>query len=112
MYKIINGWTKDKMIKHIEKNFKGKSFINNDDCLYRTEDGRKCAVGLFIPDDKYRESMENIWVPNVVRDYGLEEFMPLNNLGLSALQRVHDESAKDETLGDMLAWINENVEDS
>lgn len=28
-------------------------------CCYRTSDGRKCAIGRHIPDDKYVEDIEN-----------------------------------------------------
>jgi hypothetical protein len=28
-------------------------------CFYRGKDGRKCAVGLLVPDDEYQEEWEN-----------------------------------------------------
>lgn len=31
---------------------------NSNTCLYRTDDGRKCPVGLLIPDEKYCRDME------------------------------------------------------
>lgn len=40
----------------VEKN--PPSINKKGDCLYRGPNGEKCAAGLFIPDDKYRRSME------------------------------------------------------
>ena len=46
------------------------------DCLYRTPEGRACAVGCLIPDSKYNEEFENnrasaviqtVW-PDLYRD--------------------------------------------
>jgi hypothetical protein len=43
----------------------GKTFTTT--CAYRGEEGRKCAVGCLIPDNKYTEDLEGLGVlsPNV-----------------------------------------------
>ena len=110
-YKALNGWTKAKMIKHIKRNFKGKSMDHTDkNCLYRAEDGRKCAVGMFIPDELYTVEMEGLSSSAVLREHPeLVKFLPLQQNALDALQSVHDESYLDETLKLMMDWIKENV---
>jgi len=68
-------------------------------CLYRTPDGKKCAVGALIPDDEYNVSMESTGdVHSLVYNHSdlcpksllayrtNESFMDL----LLTLQRVHD----------------------
>ncbi len=57
-YTPINRWTRQKMIDHVKSNFKGKSIGMDGVCLYRGPDGKKCAVGLFIPDSEYDPEME------------------------------------------------------
>lgn len=100
---FINGWTKEKVIEHIKGNFKGKSFNpdrNLHECLYRGPNGRKCAVGMFIPDDKYSERMEGKSAWDLMRNkQGHEEFtklMPLTAMEMDNLQSEHDNSATDE----------------
>ena len=34
-----------------------------ESCRYRDDKGRKCAIGRFIPDDKYDPSFENACLP-------------------------------------------------
>lgn len=114
MYKTINGWTKESMIDHIKANFKGKSVAEIDhQCLYRGPNGKKCAVGLFIPDSNYNSLMDSsthgISASAVIEEYGLSSFMPLCMLGMSRLQSKHDISDPENTLKDMLQWIEENV---
>lgn len=115
MYKPINGWTKQSMIQHIKKEFKGKS-INAPDgyCLYRGPEGKKCAVGMFIPDEKYRPEMDGSDLDNGYTVFQIHNIcpnnMPLEGFGLQSLQAVHDRSNPSETLQDMLEWIEKNVE--
>jgi hypothetical protein len=120
MLQTINGWTKAKMIKHIKANFRGKSHVGegNDDsgrCLYRGPNGAKCAIGLFIPDDRYNPQMDDIDNASVrasvvIATYDLEEFMPLDRMEMQRLQGVHDCSDEANTLRDMIKWVKENVE--
>jgi hypothetical protein len=110
MYKCVNGWTKQAMIEHIKKEFKGKSFdAFNEECLYRGPDGKKCAVGLFIPDSEYHSSMECL-SPLSAELRDTAQYMPLQMSTMQYLQGVHDISEPSETLNDILSWIEKNVE--
>jgi hypothetical protein len=109
MYAPINQWTKEKIINHIEKNFVGKSYENEETCLYRSDDGRKCALGLFIPDKRYSSKMEHQCARTVITDYKLERFMPLETDAMRQLQMVHDESNENKTKEQMINWIKRNV---
>lgn len=117
MYKCINGWTKETMINHIKKEFKGKSVSyidcgNDELCLYRGPEGKKCAIGMFIPDNLYAERMEEDGlISKIIRTYPKVKYvLPLDLDGLLLLQEVHDNSDEDDTLNDMLDFIEANVE--
>lgn len=118
MYQPINGWTKTRIIDHIKTNFKGQA-KNGTICQYKTEDGKKCAVGLFIPDEVYHIDMESRAVINLM-EYNpkLINFMPLPVNALGLLQNVHDAYLNSESgdlrpesqvLPDILAWVEKNV---
>lgn len=57
-------------------------------CMYRAEDGKRCAVGCLIPNDEYKEEFENKCAHTVrggcptLQEHDLEL--------LEALQEVHD----------------------
>jgi hypothetical protein len=111
-YRTINGWTKDRMKEHVMTEFKGKSMIcvgsMEETCVYRGENNTKCAVGMFIPDILYSPMLEKITI------YNMQEFQgvfPLDQMGLKAFQRIHDNSEPENTLHDLLSWINNCVED-
>lgn len=58
-------------------------------CAYRGSNGRKCAVGALIPDDKYRPGMENKSCEVINRNYNLG----WNDLTVEVcgqMQEVHD----------------------
>lgn len=121
-FKCINGFTKEKMIDVVNNEFKGKSFVGSSGCRYKTYDGRKCAVGMFIPDSKYDEGMDNRshfgnsvsityllhYFPNVEVD------MPLDHDGLVSFQSCHDGLnlmlSIDKQKEVLLDWINKYVE--
>jgi len=73
-------------------------------CLYRGMDGAKCAVGLFIPDEDYRDwydadgSMDVANLKDRLYECGLannlvelREFLDANFDLLQALQAAHDD---------------------
>lgn len=116
-YKTQNGWTKASMIAHIKAEFKGRSTINDgyESCRYRGPNGKKCAVGMFIPDEFYSPKIEGYLYSGEDSDKTVCDFipellmlMPLENM--SDLQQVHDGSHSDTTLQDMLTWVENNVE--
>lgn len=114
-YKTLNGWNKKSIVDHFKLNFKGKAFrslvsgVNN--CAYRGDEGTKCAVGLFIPDELYSPTMEGHLYNDLIRRFSVEHLMPLSRHGMESLQRVHDSSFTLTTFDQILGWIEENVED-
>ncbi len=90
MSAFINGWTKEKVIAHLEANFKGKAMGKNGLCQYLTEDGRSCAVGMFIP-----KGDEALYFQgdsqNLLRSYPeLIDSLPMNKESLIEFQAIHD----------------------
>lgn len=67
-------------------------------CLYRSEDGAKCAAGWCIPDEKYdpeMDLMDETGVAKIVRRFGGDVFDG-HDLGLlSWLQNAHDGASND-----------------
>jgi len=70
-------------------------------CRYRTEDGRKCAIGVLMPDALYREAFENhsIWEVMMMSPEfkhhimdGSSHTAPMGEL-LEDLRAVHDHVA-------------------
>ncbi len=61
-------------------------------CVYRGEDGTKCAIGCLIPDELYRSDMEG----KVIRDLLsnniqlAEQLCGVSLTLLSGCQRIHD----------------------
>ena len=78
-------------------------------CRYRTKDGRKCAFGLLIPDEKYSPNMEG-QAANVDLFYSFPDcFTPVEGLkadGCSALS--NDYRAVQACHDDVWAIMNPN----
>lgn len=57
-------------------------------CLYRGPNNTKCAFGLFIPDEDYKISMENVGAETIIDEY----FPTAENKKylFYTLQKVHD----------------------
>lgn len=113
MFKCINGWTKAKMLKVIKARKYAKAAYNEDyeHCEYRTRDGNKCAVGLFIPSK--HEGFSFRGVASELLDYypELKNFMPLKTQELEALQAEHDdEYNRANAKQAMINWVKKNVE--
>lgn len=118
MYTTINGWTKAKMIEHINTNFKGWAGIEHSDgktsCYYRTPeiDSRGCAVGIFIPDNMYKAEIEGSSADRAIKKIPeLAAVMPLDTNGICMMQSVHDAATKD-TLDHILRFIDAFVQDA
>lgn len=86
----------------VEKNPRGYD-AEAENCVYKNQEGNKCAIGIFIPDDKFIPAMNNwgtIWSFKDAKDtlsrYGCENllveiFGPEYNMKfLSELQKAHD----------------------
>ena len=57
-------------------------------CAYRGHAGKKCAVGVLIPDEQYRASFECKSVKNIA--HHIPALAGMDVMLLSALQTVHD----------------------
>lgn len=56
-------------------------------CQYRAPNGRKCAAGQIIPDDRYREGLEGTAWKSLSTEF--PELEPHTDL-LSEMQKAHD----------------------
>ena len=87
----INGWTKEKVIEHINKEYKGFSFDTEIDyCMYRADFDKKCVVGCFIPDDVYSVEMERKCANYLISSFHLMKYMPFSSDIMQRWQNVHD----------------------
>ena len=106
----LNGWTREKVEAHVRAEFKGKAESGGDDgtCLYKTDDGKKCAVGMFISDDIYIEEMEHKTAQSLFRKYpDLIGMMPFSTLNMYDWQNVHDNLISNEDqLATMLKFLD------
>lgn len=64
--------------------------VEGGSCRYRCDDGRKCAVGHLIPDERYSPDLEGVAVvrPSVLYALGIPHYTPV----LGRLQVLHDDS--------------------
>lgn len=100
--------TIDRMIEHV-KQMPGQSGCDGW-CLYRTGDGNRCLLGLFIPDEMYDETWDEIGYLEVgsplvkALETGLKreglmpagESLTLKDIRvLRALQMCHDKPVRD-----------------
>lgn len=58
------------------------------DCLYRASDGRKCFMGVLIPDTEYQTDMEGDGIKQIV--HRLPSLKGLTVEYLNDLQIIHD----------------------
>ncbi len=63
-----------------------------DACLYRGPNGKKCAIGILIPDDKYDPEFENASTSSVIAAAGIV-VDGLKNMDFYDIQRTHDNLA-------------------
>jgi hypothetical protein len=93
MYKLINGWTKEKVMKQIKKyNNDRVSFSPSQRvCVYQTRNGaNRCAVGCFIPDGHPGLKHEGD-VESLLTEYpDLKTIMPFDILEIADFQCQHD----------------------
>ena len=68
------------------------SIDEDGDCAYRGNEGACCAVGLFIPDEKYSKDLEGDSVAGITTQLG-EEFFGGHESLLQDLQSAHDYAA-------------------
>lgn len=114
MFKPINGWTKEKIISRIRSSFTGKAKERGAEmCSYRTKDGRRCAVGLFIDDAVYDTAMEERPAVEVLDSWDLHGSMPLSAIAMETWQRFHDKlrvkQGRERQKLAMIQWVKNNV---
>jgi hypothetical protein len=83
----------DAMLAHLRKQgCKSERYGDNDRrfCMYRHPDGLKCAVGIFIADDEYRDCYEGRSAEEVLADRSVS---PALRYLLSQAQDIHDNYA-------------------
>jgi hypothetical protein len=80
----------EEVMKIIRTKNKGYRSVENDRCAYRANDGNCCLVGAFIPDDKYKTSMERKSAYQVITGYDLDEYMPFDSTTMHRIQLFHD----------------------
>lgn len=75
------------VVAHLRK--QGTRAMHDDNCAYRDDSGRKCAIGCLIPDDDYDDDLEG-WnaddrpVASILRRLGHDVIL------CAELQRIHD----------------------
>jgi len=76
--------------------------IERDKCFYRDGKGHKCAIGVGIPDEEYRERMEAFGASNLFDE--VYELFPkdIEECDFILIQEAHDESSRD-ALGAIVA---------
>lgn len=122
MHKTINGWTKAKMIEKIRSRPFVEAASDGNRCMYRSPDGNKCAVGVFIPDEMYSGEMDNtaigdVTITGVLRRFpDLSDVLPLRGAGLICMQNVHDActgplSERTDATKALIEFVENHVED-
>lgn len=115
MYKAINGWTRETMIEQIDKEFKGKSMDPaGHTCIYRGDEGKKCAIGCFIPDGVTLSEDENKKGIQALLNGKpeLKSLLPLSPIECKFFQQAHDDmlgSSIDVQKNYLINWIKENI---
>lgn len=68
-----------------------EDIYGDEQCRYRTPDGRRCFAGLLIPDEKYDQTLEGKTVdtPQVAKVIEVPDGMTLDEL--YAIQNTHDD---------------------
>lgn len=59
-------------------------------CMYRTEDGKRCAIGALISDDDYHPSIEGNNVRTLIAQDKIEQPSWCELNFLTSLQSIHD----------------------
>lgn len=93
----------------------------NSKCMYRGEEGSKCAVGCLIPDSEYSEDMEFKTASRLIQTYRAgdlptmtketHELLDSNLRLLRNLQTTHDSACSwetDQNMKDALSYIAHN----
>lgn len=69
-------------------------------CLYRTPEGRKCAIGCLIPDEEYREHMEGkgLTMVSILQALKANNILAVNDYELQGIGTYEDQSVPSTSL--------------
>jgi len=116
--KLINGWTKEKVMAQVMKYNKGeralffseKHNVVQDTCVYEDKDGNRCAVGCFIPDG-HVALKSRLTAPSLVEEYAaLKPLMPFEGDGLTMFQKTHDKALNGDVYRAIDVFLDSEVE--
>lgn len=117
MYKPINGWTKSKILEVIRARKFDEPATDRGYCIYLSAEGNKCGIGLFIPDGHPGQRFLGAVAGLLAIHRDLENFIPLEIIGLVCLQSSHDSESSlcnmkfnGNAKAAMLDWVKKNVE--
>ena len=97
----LNGFTRESTMAAIKAYNDNTRAYDNDreECMYETNEGNRCAVGCFIPDD-HDGLMYHGGARALLSNYpDLETFMPMSVERLVSLQNTHDSCHVDDLYG-------------
>lgn len=82
----------DAVVKHLLTQGQQSIDKNGWNCLYRNDNGLKCAIGALIPDSMYKSSMENVPVAVLISNGEIPELFDesIPAVFLRQLQNIHD----------------------
>lgn len=84
----------DAVVRHfktqVEPSLEYDAHIGLSRCKYRSIDGKKCAAGIFIPDDQYSPTMEGKAFTFVAQRHSLPAFLVDEKDFVERLQLIHD----------------------
>jgi hypothetical protein len=102
MYKLINGWTKEKVMEQVKKYNNNTKAKNKIACVYLAPNGNRCAIGCFIPDGHPALTATSCAASELVNEYpDLKTVMPFRASELDDFQVAHDRTGNP-------AWDSEN----
>lgn len=114
MYKPINGFTKAKILEILKarKHTEPASTSDGLSCVYLSDDGNKCAVGMFIPDGHPGQKMTGVVTSLLKVHPDLAALMPLPPDVMYILQTYHDQlDPSEDAKALMIGWVETNVAD-
>jgi len=80
----------DIVFKHLMSQNARSMMGNGITCAYRGEGGLKCAIGVLIPDEDYREDMERLAAQNLLAKGACLRHLAAHHELIDKLQHIHD----------------------
>jgi len=113
----LNGWTKQKVIEKVTKDFKGKSLNAEGKCVYRGPNDQKCIAGIFMLDNEYKPYFDKLTADSKFEDIkglikdGKVSHMPFDQYDMNKWQTIHDNKLDDnapieEQLEELLKFLD------